>query len=161
MADFGLIISGSVVARQVLQAYADAAREHASTVGYSVVADVPYAAGIETGRRRNGRVARKLGGLHFMRSAVEQITHSGSVQDAIGSLPNTPDALRGVRQRVANAVAERARHIITPFPYSPSTKRPTGGLARSIHVVHGGQGTVLTAPLVPAVGRTRATVSLA
>lgn len=148
-----LVVTGMAAARATLQAYVDAAKEHGSTKGYSVGSDLVYAAGIETGRRRSGRVARKAGGVFFMRNALEQVTHSGSVQGAIGDLPNNPDALRGIRQKLANAVAERARKILVPFNYSPSTRRHTGNLARSIRVTSGGGASVLTAPLIGAVAR--------
>lgn len=158
MADVGLRITGMAETQAVLQAYADAAKENASTKGYAVTARAPYAAGVEEGRRKNGRIARKAGGLHFMRRAVDLVAHMSLAAALGGRLPDSPSALRGVRLKLANLVAKTARKFVDPFPYSPTTKRPSGGLAASIQVTGGDQGEVLSTTLVPAQGRTRATV---
>jgi hypothetical protein len=151
-----LIVTGSAAVQAVLSAYQSAAREHASTKGWEVSADAIYAAGIESGRRKSGRLARAADGLFFMRNALEQVAHSSEVQTLIAQgLPDHPDQLRGARQRVANAVAKRARAIITPFPYSPRSRRHTGELARSIRVHREGEGQTVIAPLVRAVARRR------
>ncbi len=155
MADSGLIVTGLAAARNVLQAFEDAAKAHASTRGYEVSANIPYAAGIETGRRRSGRVARKLGGVFFLRNAVEQITHSSWAQDYLTSMPDGPQAIRRMREQLANKIAERARAILQPFPYSPSTKRHTGNLRASIRSGPAGSGNVAVAPLVASRGRLR------
>lgn len=156
MPEFGLVVHGIPEARAVLQAYADAAREHASTQGWSVVADAPYAAGIHEGKRRSGRLARAAGPIPFLRDAVNEVTQSGRTLDALGAgLPSGPQALRGSRQKLANDIAKSARRRLTPFPYSPRTKRRSGGLAASIHVVRGNVGGVVTAPLVAPAARVR------
>lgn len=155
MANDGMIITGFAEARAVLKAYADAAREHASTKGIGVTADAPYASKMETGKDRFGRVARKAGGVHFLQRAVDIVTHR-SLSDALGgNLPDAPAALRGLRLKLANDVVREARRFTDPFPYSTRTRRHTRNLSRSIHVVHGGEGSVLTAPLVGAVARVR------
>lgn len=156
MPNAGLVIEGAAAARAVLQAYQSAARDNASTKGWEVSADIIYAAGIETGFRKNGRVARRLGGVFFLRRAVEQITHSSEAQTLlVQGLPDDPAQLRGARQRLANAIAKRARAIITPFPYSPTTRVHTRKLADSIHVHPEGEGQHLIAPLVRGVRRGR------
>lgn len=150
----GLIVTGATEVLAVLAAYQSAAREHGSTRGYQVVAAAPYAAGIETGFRKNGRVARKLGGLHFMERAVQSVTRGAEVNALLTQgLPDDPNQLRGVRQRLANQIARQARANLTPFPYSPTTRVHTGQLRESIRATREGEPGAVIAPLVRATSR--------
>ena len=149
-----LRIEGVPEVLAVLHAYQSAARDHASTRGWEVSADAVYAAGIETGFRKNGRVARRLGGLHFMQRAMQTVTQSPQTSVLLTQgLPDDPNQLRGLRQRLANDVARRAKQSLTPFPYSPTTQVHTGKLVESIRVHREGEGQTLIAPLVRASGR--------
>jgi hypothetical protein len=110
-----------------------------------VRSDVDYAQGIETGRRRSGRVARRAGGAYFMRDALAQ------VQPKIGptlvdALPRGPAAVNHAMEGLAHDVLLAATQLLTTRVYGAPVPRGrsgrarwsrTGNLRRSLHTVRG------------------------
>ena len=89
----------------------------------TVVAGSPeaYAPGIETGRTRSGRVARRAGGAFMLTRAVQQVAPT-VVPALVAALPQGADATRRALLGRGVAIAEAAR---------PGTPVRTGNLRAS------------------------------
>lgn len=88
--------------------------------------DLPYAFGIETGRRRDGRLARRAGGAHMVERGIAQAGPTLEVWVADG----VPYGVQGVNNAVRRWGRMVARPAIQGF-----TPVLTGALRRSITVV--------------------------
>ena len=87
--------------------------------------DLPYAFGIETGRHRGGRLARRAGGAHMIQQGVEQMgpTLESWVAEGIAYGPQgVNNAVRRIRYPMRAAI-----QALTPVV--------TGALRASITVV--------------------------
>jgi len=89
------------------QAYLGTLRDGAATAGGArlfVFSNLPYAAGIETGRRRNGRVARRAGGAWMFRRGSQEALR-GFDQELAQALPKG-------RTGVTQAYLSRGRRVV-------------------------------------------------
>lgn len=97
----------------------------------SVGSDLPYAYGIETGRRRDGRIARKAGGLWFLSGAARDVG-PGAADTIVRSLDRGVPGVDGALRIVAMRLTQRARQLEAPANRS-------GRLAGSIQSRIGGR----------------------
>lgn len=142
MADFEVRITGHAHAQRVLEHLRDGGRA-VSDARVRVGSPLQYAPGIETGRTRGGRVARAAGGLHFLERGLDHAAKRFDKGDFAQALEH--GAAATVRAIVAfgHDVEAAAKQLLSPFPYSPRTKRRTGSLRRSVITVSSGRPTVV------------------
>lgn len=97
----------------------------------SIGSDLPYAYGIETGRRRDGRIARRAGGLYFLSGAARDVAPdvTGLI---VRSLDRGAAGVLGVLRIVALRLTERARQLEAPA-------NRTDRLRESLHTRIGGR----------------------
>lgn len=81
------------------------------TMRLQVGSDLPYAFGIESGRHRGGRLARRAGPAHYLKGGWE------AVRPTVGSrlarvLPEGPAALKKEMQAIGNDTRDIARAIV-------------------------------------------------
>jgi hypothetical protein len=112
---------------------------------FGVRSDLVYAPGIETGRGRGGRLARRAGGAYFMRDALAHV-QPRIVPALVDALPRGPAAVTHTMEGLAHDVLTRATELLTqrvygsPIPRSPGGRARwarTGNLRRSLHTVRG------------------------
>lgn len=102
----------------------------ASNATVRVGTAVVYAHGIEFGRRRNGRLARRAGGAFMLTGALESI--QPRIKPALArALPEGQQAVRDALLRLGYQVEAAAK---------PRTPVKTGNLRRSIHTVPSWRG---------------------
>lgn len=88
--------------------------------------DLPYAFGIETGRHRGGRLARRAGGAHMIERGIERAGPTLETWVADG-IPYGPQGVNNAVRRWGRLVAQPAIRALTPVV--------TGALRASITVV--------------------------
>ena len=125
-------ITGIQEALAALRKYA-ASAEVVGRVRWLVGSNLVYAFGIETGRHRSGRLARRAGGVFMLRNALARL--GSQKQRLVAAIPQGASATESALAGMALFVEGEAKKAITPFPYSPATRRRTGHLRRSIHTL--------------------------
>lgn len=108
--------------RQVREGAASAGREQV-LVGTPLI----YGFGIETGRHRGGRLARRAGGAFYLRNAFRAV-QPRIRQELAAALPNGAEAVLRVMTRLGYDVQREAQERVPVR---------TGTLRRSIHTVVG------------------------
>ena len=88
--------------------------------------DLPYAYGIEYGRHRGGRLARRAGGAYYLHAGAEQIT--GEAPKLARALGKGPAATKAEYQEILERGLDVARR---------RTPVRTGRLSRSLRIYIG------------------------
>jgi hypothetical protein len=138
MPDMGVSVIGTAEAQSVLRKLQDAARSLPG-VKIQVGSPLKYAYGIETGRTRDGAVARAAGGLWFLKRGLDrasaQFDHDGFGE----ALKDGPGATLKFLIAYGHDIEREAKDLLSPFPYSPRTRYHTGGLRRSLQTIYPGR----------------------
>lgn len=121
------IVGLDVAERYLRQLQAGAA--YAATIQSRIGAAAPYAWGIEFGRRRSGRLARRAGGALFLTNAWRAVWPTVT--------PTLAVALPGGEAAVARAVARLEREVVA----GAAARVPvvSGNLRRSLYTTPGGR----------------------
>jgi hypothetical protein len=139
-----------VVGEREAQAYLAklaASAQYAHRAVVSVGSPLAYAYGIETGRHRGGRLARRAGGVFYLQRAAESVQQALK-RDIARALPGGPDDTLEALKKVGADVERKAKALVV---------RVTGTLQRSIQTIYPGRGVVGGGISVGVRGRTRAT----
>jgi len=72
MATFGIRITGLVEALRAVDAVGEAGKQVNGPIA-TFASLLPYAYGIETGRHRGGRLARRAGGAYMFRRGIDEV----------------------------------------------------------------------------------------
>jgi hypothetical protein len=104
----------------------DAAVRAVGALGLDAGSNLPYAFGIETGRRRDGRLARRKGGAHMVERGIAQAGPQLESMVADG-IPYGVQGVNNAVRRWGRLVARPAIQALTPVV--------TGALRDSITVV--------------------------
>lgn len=91
----------------------EAARRAVGALGLDAGSDLPYAFGIETGRRRDGRLARRAGGAHMVERGIAQAGPTLETWVAEG-IPYGPGGVNNAVKRWGRLVARPAIQSLTP-----------------------------------------------
>lgn len=118
---YGVSITGLEEAIQRVSGMAAAARV-IGRLDIDVGSPLPYAYGIEFGRTRGGRLARRAGGAFYMRSAAEEVSHTAP-NTIINAIEQGGTAAQDI-ERVLGTRIELAAQRYVPVR--------TGALQRSI-----------------------------
>lgn len=116
-------VQGVAEARRHLEGMAEAAKA-AGGRSYLVGSGLAYAYGIETGRHRGGRLARRAGGAHMLQRALDSVA------------PSIPAAVARALPRGAGAVDQALRKIAFEVESRAKAQTPvrSSALRASIHV---------------------------
>lgn len=111
-----------------VSAYLKEIREGAETAGHETIlvgSPLRYAFGIETGRHRGGRLARRAGGAYYLRDAFRAVQ------------PRIRPALVAALPKGAQAVLQAMRKLGYDVEREAKERVPvrTGTLRRSLHTV--------------------------
>jgi hypothetical protein len=110
-----------------VQAYLQSLKSGTAAAGDEVVfvgTDLKYGFGIETGRHRGGRLARRAGGAFYLRDALNSVKATLEA-DLTTALPHGPEAILRAMTKVGYDVQREAQHLVPVV---------TGSLRRSIHL---------------------------
>lgn len=88
---------------------------------------LPYAYGIETGRHRDGRLARRAGGAHYLAAGLATARTSAGTE-ITAALPKGAGAVNLAMGRLGRRAQQRAQGVVPVR---------TGALRNSIRVVPG------------------------
>lgn len=120
----------SIDGAETVRAYLQSLREGLGRAGDETImvgSNLVYAFGIETGRHRGGRLARRAGGAFYLRDAFNSI--KGRLEPEIAAaLPRGQDAVLRAMLKLGYDVEREAKNLVPVR---------TGALRRSIHTVVG------------------------
>jgi hypothetical protein len=127
-AQSGVQVVGDEEAMEYLKFLAEA-HKRAAEIPVSVGSNLEYAYGIETGRHRGGRLARRAGGVFYLTRAY-QFVRSSLAKRIAGALEEGPDAVEKELMAIGHDIERAAKGYVV---------RITGTLQRSITAVFGGR----------------------
>lgn len=125
-------IEGMDEARERFKGMRDGVQAVKETI-WLVGSNAPYAGGIETGRTQSGRTARAAGGLFFLQAGKDAA--QSRLPEIAEAVFRGPEAVFDAGAKVAHVALAESMAKLSPFPYSPRTRRRTGNLRRSLHTV--------------------------
>jgi hypothetical protein len=128
-AQSGVRVVGDKEAQAYLTRLAESGRA-AEKALVQVGSPLAYAYGIETGRHRGGRLARRAGGVFYLQRAADSVQQS--LKKVIAhALPDGADATLEALKKVGFDVERHAKALVP---------RVTGTLQRSIQTIYPGRG---------------------
>lgn len=120
-------IKGTREGLEYMQQLRSAVGQYTGTV-LRLEADKPYAYGIEFGRHRSGRLARKAGPAYYMRGAWQRVRPGTGLLIAL-TLADGPVAVREAQREIGRRLVHEARDIVPVR---------SGALRESIRAIPGG-----------------------
>jgi len=127
MAEYSVRLIGLAAGVQAIRQVRDAAGRFSGPL-FRVGSDLRYAWGIETGRRKIGRLARRAGPAHFLSGAVARV-EPRLREPLAAALWEGPHATDTALRRAGDALVEEAQRLVPVR---------SGRLRRSIRAIRTG-----------------------
>lgn len=127
MAELGVRLTGLEAGVQAIRQVRDAAGRYSGPL-FRVGSPLSYAWGIETGRRKSGRVARRAGPAHYLSGAMARV-EPRLREPLAAALWHGPDATDAALRHAGDALVDEAQRLVPVR---------SGRLRRSIRAIRTG-----------------------